>query len=288
MAFGTLIVALGLTSCDMLSKTFKTSGSGKIQQEAVLPHDREQIARASEIKTFTPEEIKKGTVKGDWVIETVNGKEAVGEKAPFLKFVPSEKRVYGSNGCNVINGPYSYNPADSTLSFGEMASTMMMCHKEGLTDTEINQALASVRYYSWDVKDSDYYLYLYDAEHREVMSMVHQNFDFLNGTWLVRQIDQTTVDDPDMKMVIDVDEGKIHGNTGCNIYNGAFEIDMEAPNSISFSNIGMTRMACPEPNHETALVVALEEASAAKPVSSKEVLLFDTQGKQVLKLVRAI
>ena len=61
-------------------------------------------------------------------------------RLPFLKFVASDKRVYGNNGCNVINAAYSYNPADSTISFGDLASTMMMCHKEGLTDYEINTA----------------------------------------------------------------------------------------------------------------------------------------------------
>ena len=45
------------------------------------------------------------------------------------------------------------------------------------------------------------------------MEMMHQNFQFLNGTWLVKEIDGQAVDVPDMKLVIDVDEGKLHGNT---------------------------------------------------------------------------
>lgn len=36
------------------------------------------------------------------------------------------------------------------------------------------------------------------------------------------------------RLVIDVPEGKVHGNTGCNILNGSLETDMEAANSISF------------------------------------------------------
>ena len=284
-AYGLLgVMTVGATGCASLL------GSKKVKQEAVLPHDRQKIANKDDIKTYTSEEIKKGVVKGDWAIETVNGKPAVGEKAPFLKFVPSEKTVYGNNGCNSLTGPYIYNPKDSTISFGDLASTMMLCSKEGITDFEINAALGQVKYYSWDVKDSDYYLYFYDSARKEVMSLMHQNFDFLNGTWVVRQIDDIAVNNPDMEMVIDVDEGKIHGNTGCNIYNGSLEIDMEQANSISFSAIGMTRMACPpdQENHETQLIVALEEASTAKPVSPSEVLLFDSQGKQVLKLVRVV
>lgn len=280
--------------CSTLSGIFgpksssDSSGSGKksAKTEAVLPRDREQIGSGEDLKTYTAEDIKKGVVKGDWAIETVNGKKVVGEKAPYLRFSPAEKMAYGNNGCNYLHGPYKYDSAEKTLSFGDMASTMMLCSIPGITDTEINQALAKVTTYDWKALDNEYYLYFYDAEGTEVMSLMHQNFDFLNGTWLVKNIDDTPINDPEMKMVIDVDEGKVHGNTGCNLYNGALEIDMEEANSISFSSIGVTRMACPDPNHETELLVALEEASTAKPISKYEVVLFDAQGKQVLRLVR--
>ncbi len=117
---------------------------------------------------------------------------------------------------------------------------------------------------------------------------MHQNFQFLNGTWRVTRIGEKAVDVPDMKMVFDVDEGKVHGNTGCNIFNGNLEIDMEKANSISISALGVTRMACPDQNYETLFLVALEEVSAAKPVSSTEVILYDSQQKEVMRLQRAV
>lgn len=292
----TLVLAAGIVtslgSCSLFNKvTGKTESTGvsedkDVSQEAVLPHDRQHIAVRKELKTYTPEELGKGVVKGDWAIETVNGKNAVGEKAPFLKFVPSEKRVYGNNGCNVLNGSYEYNSADSTIRFSKMASTMMMCAKEGITDYEINIALEAVRYYTWKIKDSDYYLYLLDAGKHEVMSLMHQNFDFLNGSWTVTAINDKKINNPDVQLVIDVPEGKVHGNTGCNILNGAFETDMDAANSISFSALATTRMACPPENNETEFLVALEEASTAKPISPTGVILLDSQGKQVLRLTR--
>ncbi len=280
---------LAMTGCSLMNSVSSPKGSkakAQKEQDMVLPRDREQIAATEDLKTYTAEDIQNGVVKGDWAIEEINGKAPVGEKAPYLRFSPANKMVYGYNGCNFLNGPYAYNQQEKTLSFGEMASTMRMCDVAGLTDYEINIALSKVKTYSWEAKDNDYYLYLYDEEGNRVLTLMHQNFDFLNGTWLVRAINATAVDDPDMKIVRAVDEGKIHGNTGCNRLNGTLEIDMEAANSISFSNIGLTRMACPEPNNETALVVALEEVSAAKPVSKEEVRLFDAKGTQVLKLTR--
>lgn len=276
-------VAVGsvmMTGCSLFNK----STGGRLS--AVMPHDRESIAAKKVQQVYTPEEIRKGVVKGDWAIETVYGKKTVGETGPFLKFVPSDRRVYGNNGCNVINAEYKYNPADSTISFSHIASTMMMCQKEGLTDYEINTALGTTKYYSWRVDGNDYFLTFFDETGLEVMQLMHQNFEFLNGTWAVIRLNDKPVDDPEMKMVIDIDEGKLHGNTGCNIMNGEISIDMEQPNSISFSGIITTRMACPEDSHETELLVALEEVSAARPVSVNEVILYDSRQIPVLTLRR--
>ena len=52
--------------------------------------------------------------------------------------------------------------------------------------------------------------------------------------------------------------------------------------------LGVTRMACPDQNYETLFLVALEEVSAAKPVSSTEVILYDSQQKEVMRLQRAV
>ena len=118
------------------------------------------------------------------------------------------------------------------------------------------------------------------------MTLMHQNFQFLNGTWGVTAINEKPVNVPDMKIVIDVDEGKLHGNTGCNIMNGNFTTDMGTANSISFQKIITTRMACPDDSHETEFVVALEDAAYARPISPTKVLLLDNSGKVVLELQR--
>lgn len=273
------VCGIVMSSCSLFRREVRTDN--------ILPRDREQIQIDKSAKTYTPAELAKGVVKGDWAIEKVNGKEAVGEVAPFLKFVPSEHRVYGNNGCNTINAEYKYNPADSTLSFGKIISTMMSCGKAGITDYEVTAALSNVSRYAWRLDDSQYFLTLFDDKGVAVMELMHQNFQFLNGTWRVAAIDEEPVDVPGMKIVIDVDEGKLHGNTGCNIINGTLETDMDAANSISFQAIGMTRRACPDSQrYETPFVVALEEAAYARPISPEKVLLMNSQGNVVLELVR--
>ena len=287
---GIMAMLVTISSCSLLQKN--DSGSkpvasvdNGVKKEAVLPTDREDIVQPVSA-VYTSQEISKGIVKGDWAIENVNGKETVGETAPFLKFVPAEKKVYGNNGCNVINAEYQYNPEDSTISFSYLSSTMRLCHKEGLTDMEINLALDAVRYYSWKLNGDDYYITLYNADHQPIMGLMHQNFQFLNGTWAVKEISGEKVNVPKMKLVIDVEEGKVHGNTGCNVMNGTLEINMNSANSISFQSLTRTLAMCPDIQYETPLLVALEEAMRAKPLQGGKVELLDSQNKPVLVLER--
>ena len=283
------LAVISLSSCSVFQKNRSTTASKEetteVKKESVLPTDREDIVQPVSA-VYTSADISKGIVKGDWAIETVNGEPVVGEKAPFLKFVPAEGKVYGNNGCNVINAEYNYNPEDSTFTFSYLSSTMRLCHKEGLTDTQINMAMGATRYYSWELNGDDYYLTFYNESHQPVMGLMHQNFQFLNGTWLVKEISGEKVNVEKMKLVIDVEEGKIHGNTGCNVLNGSLEINMESANSISFQAISKTLMLCSDENYETQLLVALEEAMKAKPLKGDKVELLDSQGKTVLLLER--
>lgn len=282
---GCLMVSCGLINKVTNKSNVKPDETVEVKKENVLPTDREDIVQPVSA-VYTSQEISKGIVKGDWSIETVNGKPAVGEKAPYLKFVPNEGKIYGNNGCNVINAEYKYNPVDSTITFSYLSSTMMLCHKEGITDMEINLAMDATRFYSWELNGDDYYLTLYNQDHQPIMELMHQNFQFLNGTWAVKEISGEKVNVPKMKLVIDVEEGKLHGNTGCNTINGSLEINMNSANSISFQAIAKTLMLCPNENYETQLLVALEEAMKAKPLKGNKVELLDSQGKAVLLLER--
>lgn len=280
-------ITLIMSSCGMFKKseTVNSDTSMEVKKDAVLPTDRTEIVKPVS-SVYTSKEISQGVVKGDWAIETVNGKPVVGEKAPYLKFVPAEGKMYGNNGCNVINAEYKYNAADSTISFEYLSTTMRLCPKEGITDTEINIALGETRYYSWELNGDDYYLTLYNQNREPVMCLMHQNFQFLNGTWAVKEISGEKVNVPKMKLVIDVEEGKLHGNTGCNVINGSLDINMDSANSISFQAISKTLMLCPDINYETQLLAALEEAMKAKPLKGDKVELLDSQNKPVLLLER--
>ncbi len=300
-------MALGTTGCSVFKSSGKSDDSGKGLQGWVESGEKEAgkvkdeakkeggrikketdkaMAEVNEKLQDIADAAKYSNLSGDWAIETVLGKKAVGETAPFLKFAPDENRVYGNNGCNVLNGAYVINSTEKTVSFSNLATTMMLCAKTGITDVEIGQALGATVRYSLDTSTPDQQLVFYNAAGQEVMTLMHRDFHFLDGTWAVVAIDGEKVNVPDMKVALDVDEKRMHGNTGCNIINGELETDMDTANSISISRIAMTRMACPDSGWETRMTVALEEAVTAKQINADEIEFIGSNGQQVMLLKR--
>lgn len=273
-------------SCAKVNDLFKIKNDNSKASEAVLPTDREHLHSSRAETSYSAKDLEEGVVTGDWAIVTVNGDSISPDAPAYLMFAPKEKRVYGNNGCNTINAEYEYNQAEKKLDFKQIITTMRLCNIQGLTDELINQALGNTVAYSWSHEGDEYFLQFYDESGRELMTLMHQNFDFLNGTWAVTAIDDEPVDNPDVQVVIDIAEKKIHGNTGCNILNGAIDIDMESANTIAFHDIITTRMACENPELQTRLLVALEDAAHAKPQDENTVILLNLLRKPVLTLKR--
>lgn len=269
---------LGLTGCDVFQKSVKT--------EAQLPTDRENVVMSGNDEVYRSQALERGDISGYWAISEVGGKKAVGEEVPFLKFDSKTGKVYGNNGCNTLNSDYKVNPKDSVLQFSNTVTTMRACATPGLSEIDINMALAGTSYYTWSRNGEVYTITLLDAHHQALMKLAHQNYDFLNGTWTVSSIHSKKVDNPDVKLVIDVEEQKVHGNTGCNILNGNIITDMLESGAITFTGLATTRMMCPDIDFETELLVTLEEIVKAKPVNSKTVDFLNSHGAVILTLTR--
>ncbi|MBD5274720.1 MAG: META domain-containing protein [Bacteroides sp.] len=305
LALGVALM-LGATGCSVFKPASNKDGSGKGLQgwvesekndvakdmakgeKTVMSDSEKAMTKADEKLHKIADGQMDDALTGDWAIETVLGKKAVGETAPFIKFVPGENRIYGNNGCNVINGQYSSDSSVRKITFGNLATTMMMCGQNNITDAEIGEALGLTVSYSMNEGDNnESILMFYDAGGKEVMQLMHRDFHFLDGTWAVVAIDGEKINVEGMKVALDIDEGKLHGNTGCNIINGTLETDMDAANSISFSKIAMTRMTCPDSGWETRMMVALEEAVTARKVSGDEVEFIGSNGRQVMLLKKS-
>lgn len=225
---------------------------------------------------------------GEWQV-TKAGVYTVDDEdnMPYVVFDPSAGRFYASDGCNIINGDYALR-TDGVMTFGHVMSTMKLC-----PDVEYATAIAGAfRDDSRLTVDTrrigrETYIVFRDAKGTEVLTIRRHNMEFLNGNWQVTSIAGKESDDPECNIFIDIRSLKVHGNTGCNYFNGELFIDPARANAIDFSKMALTRMSCPSVARETAMMVALEQATTAiAGKNNSTVMLLDEKGRQVMTLKR--
>lgn len=222
-------------------------------------------------------------ILGEWTVESVGTLTIpVSDEMPYITFGDNGK-FYSSNGCNVLNG--NYGLSGDKIKFSNVLSTMRYC--SGLDyDIRINGIITASKSVSIKIKriGQDSYLYFLSGSGNVEMTCRRHNMEFLNGLWQIASLNGEKLDNEDINIFFDVNELKIHGNTGCNFFNGEIYIDPSRSNSIDLSNMGVTRMACPNAATENALLLALEQVTTALNNRSGEVILLDSSNKEIITL----
>lgn len=266
-----VVAAIALSGCSLLKR-----------QEASTVNSQDAMPLYP-VTTQTPADI---SLDGHWFIRTVGSMKLSGfdEEWPFLEFVPTEGRFYGNNGCNILNGSYHVGPKQ-TLKLSEVSATMRLCPADSL-EYPIAHALDAVNSYSVTAsKDGSTILSLHDAKNMTVMTLRKSDIDFLNGAWQVEAIKGNKVDNPDCRLIFDVTEGTVSGDTGCNILNGQMVREPSVSGSLGFTHLRTTRRMCPDISTEQALLIALEEVTTAKHSSGgKSVNLLNSSGEVIIHL----
>lgn len=288
-----LATALTLSSCSIFNSTFsKKSGSDNAIQ-TMKPHrnnkktdkNKEMIENARSEKGTLPTFDQ--LTGGQWNIVSVGATQIKAEdNTPYIVF-DGEGHFYAGDGCNVLNGGYALR-SDGKMVFGSVLSTMKMCPDMEYADL-IAPVFSDGSTYSIDCRKvgQDTYITLSDAQGKTVAELRRHNMEFLNGNWRITSAEGSPIDDEEANIFIDISELKVHGNTGCNFFNGDIYIEPSRSNAIDFSNMGLTRMACPKQSQERAIMVALEEATTAIAGKNDDtVLLLDSKGKQLMTLQR--
>lgn len=115
------------------------------------------------------------------------------------------------------------------------------------------------------------------------------NISELNGEWAIAAIDGKPVTSPaDQETAylgFNTATGEIYGNASCNAIMGSFDTNA-APGTIDLSNLGSTRMMCPDMSLEDALFQALPRVKGYELNKNGEIGLTDADGKDVVLLRR--
>lgn len=249
---------------------------------------KDKVKEAVTVATGTLVDVSEiaNAIAGEWAIIAAGTTQISGdEDLPYINFNQTEGRFYGSNGCNVLNGSYAVN--GQSISFSNVLATMKYCPGVEF-EQKINAVVCDNNTVSASIirhKDCTV-LEFTDSQGRKLLTLKRHNLDFINGFWFVKSVYGKSIKDEEANLFIDVNERKIHGNTGCNFFNGNIYIDDANPSIISFNGMAVTRMACNKGDQERNMLLALEDTAAAKQHGQNTVVLIDHHGREVVTLQR--
>lgn len=283
-------LVLSMTGCGVFTQT------AKAETEIIeTPEPTQTVtAEAEDIPTLeedAPEapaakmSSKVSQIKGEWIIIQVGAtKIDFDEDMPYINFEAESGRFYANNGCNTINGSFVLED-NWALTFYNTLSTMRYC-EDVRFDHDINVVLGEEEIFAkLENSGTDRFLIITDKKGKQLMKMCRNDLEFLNGNWAVVSIVGLNKLETESDIFFDVSELKIHGNTGCNYFNGDLYLDHRIGNAIDISNMTVSQIACTYSNQERALMVALEQ-SVTVTHSGDTVTFFDDGGKAVLTLKR--
>ena len=108
----------------------------------------------------------------------------------------------------------------------------------------------------------------------------------LSGEWNIVAVDGQEVTAAETPYIgLDMANKSLHGNAGCNRLLGSFELDSIHPGTIRFTQVGATRMMCPDMETETKVLAALNKV-AGYDETTEGVVLTDADGNTLLTLVK--
>ncbi|MCM1138725.1 MAG: META domain-containing protein [Duncaniella sp.] len=276
----TLSVTALLSGCNILSKHGTTVNSGGSVVKTTIVTDNPEIPSVPVTDEFI----------GQWsVVEILGEKVTVnGENHPKITFqrledMPDALMVIGFNGCNYLNGTWKVTTSGIAPQ-GELISTMRSC-PDAPYEFTMNKALNESTTYSFGADSS---LELKNSNDVTVMKLRKRQLSFLNGAWQVDAIKGVKVpSSANVKIVIDVDDCKVHGNAGCNLLNGEITVNLDKSDGLEFKNLATTRMACPDMATEQQFLLALEMVDTATMGGDEnEAVMKDAQGTVVLSMHR--
>ena len=182
-----LVSATMLTGCSLFQKNVTTGteveGKEIPIEEDVVP---EETDNTTSNETTSGTEIAKHyrKIAGEWTIVAVGNHKIDKDEMPYLVFSAKDKRIYGNNSCNVINGGFTMGEG-KTITFTNIISTMMAC-PDMKTESAINKAIGDACTYSYSTIDGIVHLSIYDKNGNRVLKLRKHNLSAINGAWTVK------------------------------------------------------------------------------------------------------
>lgn len=232
--------------------------------------------------------VSENDICGEWNVVEIQGEPVRTQSNPFIGFDTKKGRVYGYSGCNRITGSLDLS-RDNKIELGHMASTLMAC-----PDMELEGKLIEVLSTVKNVKCAGKNKIALYASDKEPVMLLSKRFSVvplseLEGEWnIVKVYGDTLSADLEVRpsVKLDIADGRISGNTGCNRITGELRSDETVGNSISFHSVAATRMMCPDMETEKNILSALNNVRTYGILENGNLVFFTAGGAVVLELKR--
>lgn len=256
----------------------QTKKNKKNKKKKGNKNDHEKNTKPSSIK------LTYDNINGEWIVFSTNNKTTSGDDRPYVIFDEKTKQIYANNGCNTLNGNYSINGDKITIM--NLLSTQRYCTStDAPLEYDINNAFNNVKRISISEKGNEFYMSFLSEANQTLMVLRKANIDFISGIWKITKVNNTHCKNKNLELALDLTDMKLHGNVGCNTVNGDILLDASKPNSIMFLDLISTRMACPDLELESEILIALEKVEKYNKEKNETILVLrDKEGNIVLEL----
>ncbi|AZQ43048.1 META domain-containing protein [Nonlabens ponticola] len=184
-------------------------------------------------------------------------------------------RLSGYAGCNSYSTTINY---DDGFSSGPVMATKRYCDKADY-ETQFFQALSETSYLT---STNDDQLTLHNSDGKVIMKAVKPK---LIGSYTISKVKSNDLEEAGLTMNISKEDNYIiTGSSGCNRYNGSFDL---LPDGIDMGIIASTEMACTDNQEiEKEFITALYEITGHK-FTTNGLLFTDMQGNEIITLKRS-
>ena len=270
---------------ELADKIVQGSGAAtdrQIPPVRVLPQEMGKVEKSA--PAFTPLSETARVLGGSWTIIKVNDIEIDNDdNMPYVVFDPADGVFYANNGCNTINGSFAVN--EDKIEFHNVLTTMRMCADVDY-DQYITRQLSEEEGTKIKITEngSETFLEFISRYGNVVLRARRANLEFINGQWEISAVSGIKELKAPATVFFDLTDMKLHGNTGCNFFNGEIYVDHRSANAIDFSQLITTLRACEYPEQQTAILVALEETVFAISNGTEGVTLLNHDGQIMMEL----
>lgn len=225
-------------------------------------------------------------LNGEWNIVSVDGKTlALTEdmNIPTIKFNTEDGTISGNLSCNRMVGSFDVKAQPGTIDLSGIGATKMLCPDMSVEDN-ILRAFGQVKGYELS---PDSAMLLVDANKNVVVTLERMSAPDLNGEYKVVAVGDTIIGATDetetepVVLTVNPAEGRFSCSTDCNTLMGNYSA---TDAGVTFSDIAMTRMACPQAPVQDALMKYLPAVKTASTLTNGNIGLYDVNGQLMIIL----